>query len=274
MKHMAMINDPQPIIEEYFIGQPILYYHPEYSTMFDKLFTKFLQYSTQQVDGQKTGIMINTGSYDQLIDWLTIDLKYDMPLSEAIILIGIKPLFYSKKFNSVGIYNILQRIMDKSQVPTHRETAKKLFNELARTMYGSVAPELSILDINGKMLTWENFQGKFVYVGFTRTDNEKFPVHKDLIKTFYERFKDDLAFLIILEDDDIEKNAELLKATGFEWTIGRGVTRREIFQDFNIRMTPTYFLIDPQGKMAGSQAAWPDENFDITFSNTLKATKE
>jgi hypothetical protein len=273
LKYLALIQNPTPIMKEYFVGKPILYHLPEYSELFDKLFTKYLQYATQQVDGQKTSVMLNSGAYDQLIEWLTVDVKFDKPLAEAIILKGVKPLFYSKRFNTVGLFNLLQKITDTSELPIHKTTASKIFNELARTMYGASAPELSLLDIKGNMVNWENFEGKYVYLCFTRTDNEKFLPHKELMKGFWETYQKNLTLVIVLEDDEIEKNAAMLEANGFEWTVLRGMSRRDIFDSFNVRIMPTYFLVDPRGKMCGSQAPWPDENFEMQFSNILKANE-
>jgi len=273
IKYMALIQDPAPVIEEYFINQPILFSQPEYCELFDKLFTKYLQYSTQQVDGQKISVMLNSGSYEQLMEWLTVDIGFDQSLSEAVILRGVKPLFYSKKFNSVGLFNLLQKISDTSAMAIHKTTASKIFNELARTRYGAMASELSLLDLNGNMVTWENFAGKYVYLCFTRSDNEKFLAHKELMKGFYEKYKQNLALVIVIEDEDYEKNASALEAQGLQWTVLRGMTRREIYDSFNVRIMPTYFLVDPHGRMAGSQAPWPDENFEMQFSNILKSTQ-
>jgi peroxiredoxin len=273
IKYMAQIQDPSAVIDEFFNNSTILYHLPEYSELFDKLFTKYLQYATQQIDGQKISVMLNSGSYEQLIEWLTLDKGFDQALAEAIILKGVKPLFYSKKFNSVGLFNLLQRITDSSEVATHKITSNKIFNELARTMYGALAPDLSLLDLNGNLVSWEDFEGKYVYLCFTRSDNEKFLPHKELMKGFYQTFKQNLALVIVIEDENFEKNSAALQATGFEWTILRGTTRREIYDSFNVRIMPTYFLIDPQGRMAGSQAPWPDENFEMQFSNVLKATQ-
>jgi hypothetical protein len=273
LKYMALIQDPTPIMNEFFINKPILYDLPEYSELFDKLFTKYLQYATQQVNGQKISVMLNSGAFEQLMDWLTTEANFDRSLSEAIVLKGVKPLFYSKRFNTVGLFNILQKISDTSTSLVHKATADKIFNELARTMYGSIAPELNLVDIKGNFVSWENFAGKYVYLCFTRTDNEKFPSHKALLKDIQNNNKQDLAVVIVLEDDEIEQNAALLNCDGFEWTVLRGMTRREIYDAFNVRMLPTYFLVDPQGRMAGSQAPWPDENFELQFANILKATK-
>lgn len=273
MKYMALIQDPTPVMEEYFFGKPILYYLPEYSELFDKLFAKYLQYATQQVDGQKISVMLNSGSYEQIMEWLTLDMLFDQPLAEAVVLKGVKPLFYSKRFNTVGLFNLLQKITETSTVEIHKTTSNKIFNELAKTMYGAIAPDLSLLDLNGNLVNWENFEGKYVYLCFTRSDNEKFALHKDLMKGFQLSYQKNLALVVVIEDEDFEKNAELLKADGFEWTILRGTTRREIYESFNVRILPTYFLIDPQGRMAGSQAPWPDENFEMQFANILKATQ-
>ncbi|MCF8359290.1 MAG: redoxin domain-containing protein [Prolixibacteraceae bacterium] len=273
LKYMALIQDPRPIMEEYFIDRKILYHHPQYSELFDKLFAKYLQYATQKVDGQKIGVLINSGAYEQLTYWLVNDMQFNQALAEAIILKGIKPLFYSKRFNTVGLFNLLQRITETSELETHKTTANNIFNELAQTMYGAAAPELSLVDINGNFVTWDDFEGKYVYLCFTRSNNEKFLPHKELMKGFYEKYNEDLELVVVIEDDEIEKNRELLTAEGFEWTVLRGQTRREIYNAYNVRILPTYFLIDPQGRMAGSQAPWPDENFEMQFDNILKATR-
>ncbi|MBN2263442.1 MAG: redoxin domain-containing protein [Prolixibacteraceae bacterium] len=273
IKYTAQIQDPAPVIEEYFNKQPILYTQPEYSEMFDKLFSKYLQYATQQVNGQKISVLLNSGAYEQLIDWLTMDIMFNKSLAEAIIIKGIKPIFYSKRFNTVGLFNILHKITETSEVETHRIAANKIFNELARTQYGTIAPELDLADTQGNIVSWDDFSGKYVYLCFTRTDNEKFAPHKALIKEFQIKYKADLAIVIVIEDDKIEENKELISSDGFEWTILRGSTRREIYDSYNVRILPTYFLIDPQGRMAGSQAPWPDENFEMQFANVLKATQ-
>lgn len=273
IKYTALIQDPQQVMDEFFIDQPILYSQPEYSELFDKLFRKYLQYATQQVNGQKISVMLNSGAFEQLIDWLTLDMMFDTPLAEAIILKGVKPLFFSKKFNTVGLFNILQKIGETSEIEAHKTTANNIFNELARTMYGTIAPALDLVDIDGNFVAWEDFEGMYVYLCFTRTDNEKFAPHKELMKQFQLKYQDDLAIIVVIEDDAIEENQELLDNNDFDWTVLRGSTRKEIYNDFNVRILPTYFLIDPQGRMAGSQAPWPDENFEMQFANILKATR-
>lgn len=272
-RHLALIQDPTEVINESFINKPILYGHPEYGNLFETLFLKYLQYSTQQAGGQKTAVMVNSGAYDQLIEWLTVDNGFNKELSEAIIIIGIKSLFYSKKFNSNGIFSILQQIKDNSTVAVHKEVAGKIYSELTRTMYGAMAPELALLNVDGSEVNWEDFSGKYVYVAFTRTDNEKFSYHKDLMKASYLKFKDNLQLLLVLEDDNNDPNSSALKSDGFEWTVCLGSSRPEIYQSYNVRIMPTYFLIDPEGRMAGSQAPWPDENFDLQFSVIVNASK-
>lgn len=273
VKHLALIQEPEQVMEEYFIGQPILYSHPEYATLFDKLFRDYLKYATQEVTGQKISVMLNSGAFEQLIDWLTLDMMFDKPIAEAIILKGVKPLFYSKRFNTVGLFNILQKIAETSELPEHKETADNIFNELARTMYGTIAPELDLIDIAGNFVGWEDFEGTYVYLCFTRTDNEKFAPHKELMRQFQQKYDGDLEIVVVIEDDAIEENEDLLYSDDFYWTVLRGSTRKEIYDDFNVRILPTYFLIDPQGRMAGSQAPWPDENFEMQFANILKATR-
>lgn len=272
-KYTAMINAPEPAIEEYMVNQPILYYHPEYSALFDKLFSKYLQYATQQVNGQKIAMLINSGAAEQLMEWLAEEIQGDINLAEAIVLAGIKPIFFSKKFNVNGLFSILQYIDETSKQPIHKETATKISSELARTMYGAKAPELSLLDIDGNMVELSDFEGQYIYLCFTRTDNSTFHLHKELLKKLDEQFSDDLSIVLILEDDKIEENRELLTPEDFYWTVLRGSTRKGIYESFNVKTMPSYFLVDPQGRMAGSLAPWPDEDFDLYFAKVLQSSK-
>jgi stalled ribosome rescue protein Dom34 len=63
------------------------------------------------------------------------------------------------------------------------------------------------------------------------------------MKEFYQKYKDNLALVIVIEDEDFEKNAEALKATGFEWTVLRGMSRREVYESFNVRIMQHIFLL-------------------------------
>ena len=273
-KYMAMINNATPVMQEYMVGKPILYYHPEYSLLFDKLFSKHLQYATQAANGQKIAMLINSGASEQLMEWLTEDIHGDPNLAEAVMLMGMKPIFYSKKFNVNGLFSILQSISEKSKVPTHKETADKISAELARTMYGTKAPELSLLDIDGNMVELSNFEGRYIYLCFTRTDNSTFQIHKELLQKLNLAFPDDLDIVLVLENDNIDEVRDRLVPEDFTWTVLRGATRKAIYESFKVRTMPTYFLIDPEGRMAGSLAPWPDENFDLYFAKVLQSTKE
>ena len=141
-------------------------------------------------------------------------------------------------------------------------------------MYGTKAPELSLLDIDGNMVELSNFEGRYIYLCFTRTDNSTFQIHKELLQKLNLAFPDDLDIVLVLENDNIDEVRDRLVPDDFTWTVLRGATRKAIYESFKVRTMPTYFLIDPEGRMAGSLAPWPDENFDLYFAKVLQSTKE
>jgi hypothetical protein len=49
--------------------------------------------------------------------------------------------------------------------------------------------------------------------------------------------------------------------------------KSEILEDYDIRAYPSYFLIDPEGKLILSPAPGPDKGFEKVFLEILRSTE-
>jgi hypothetical protein len=123
--------------------------------------------------------MLNSGSYDQLLDWLTLDMGFDVPLSEAIILKGIKPLFYSKKFNTVGCSIFCKKLPILRNWQFTKQHRTKFSTNLPYNVW-RLAPELSLLDTNGNIVGWETLkENMFICASPDQTMKNSFLIRFD-----------------------------------------------------------------------------------------------
>ena len=269
LHYMAHVKNPYVLIDPYFNFKPVLYHHPSYKKLHDKILHNYLHYSTQLPNGDNLRMMINNGNYKGLIEWLTIDKSMEQQLAETVILTGVQPCLYSKKFNPAGIFEILKQLSATTELRVHKESAQIIIKDFTKKT-GVTAPELALNDAEGNVVNWDKFNGRYVYLCFTRSDNIAFQSHRELLQQLWDNYGDHLELVVVLEDEDFEAMSKQLMDVPFKWTILNGKTRKELLDLYKVQIFPSYYLVDPDGKLKLSPAAWPDEDFDQQFNMFLR----
>lgn len=271
VRFKANIKEPEVVISDFFNQQPVLYNHKEYGQIFNQLFDRYLHNKAQEIHGDVVRDMLNSGDIEQLLDWFQFDMDIDKTLAEAITLRGIRWCYVSKKYDNLGLFNILQDLSEKSEIPLHRTTANVIFKALSKRAYGTMAPELALQNEAGELKTWGDFEDKYRYLCITTPDNIYFDGHFQLLKELNDDYADDLEIVVVLDSDNFASDAATLNTNGVVWSLLKG--EQETFEAFNVKMYPAYYLIDPDGRMISSPAPWPDESFSQRFEYYLDQAK-
>ena len=139
---------------------------------------------------------------------------------------------------------------------------------------GKAAPEFTITDINGEQVSLSDFKGKYVYVDFWATTC----IHcRKETKAYVELHSDygdkDIEFVSISADLDQDKWRDYIEK---EKNVGSilNVTNSwdsEVFRDYQINASPTYVLIDKEGKIIDPVAGRPSsKEIRETFDELLQ----
>ncbi len=51
-------------------------------------------------------------------------------------------------------------------------------------------------------------------------------------------------------------------------------SQKSIIDDYKVRVYPTYYLINPEGKLSMSPAVSPAENFELQFFKMIQSLKK
>ncbi len=129
---------------------------------------------------------------------------------------------------------------------------------------GEIAPEFVAQDTLGKDIRLSDYRGKYVILDFWASwcpdCRKEIPALKKLYKKYIHVSngvqKTDIVFLSVSFDHNAESWKSLLRKERFDWPqISNGIpwkkNQNPIAKAYKLHWIPTFFLIDPKGKIVG-----------------------
>lgn len=186
-------------------------------------------------------------------------------------LFKIKPLFqeimfheFNSYINFKGIENIesiCKEFTNSLSNSKHRNYIQEKIKRWKRIQKGSQAPNFTIQNETGNLVSLSNFKGKYVYVNcwssFCGPCLAELPSLKKLIKSVNRK---DIAYITICFDKDL--NTGINKLQNMELNtinlFANGM-RHNFSKEYNIRALPRYILIDKKGKIIDATALKPSK---------------
>ena len=161
----------------------------------------------------------------------------------------------------------------------------KLFNILALLILFSVsataqvkegenAPNFSLINLDGKEISLNQFRGKHVLINFWATWCGPCKIEMPSLEALYERFKDRNFVLLAISNDMFGANIvkPFVKAHNINFPVLLD-QRLKVSNAFGVVSLPTTFMIDPQGKIIGALFGaedWATPSNILYFENLLK----
>lgn len=203
-------------------------------------------------------------------------LSKQYKLRELIMLKTLSECYYDKDYPQTNILTILDSVSQNAKYPENKIIAQNLRFRLTELSQGSKAPDFLLKD-GGSDLTLHSFQKKYLYLFFvdpSSLDNMK---QLNLLKPIYERYKDQIHFVMVYKDKP-EIDAAKLK-NELPWKVISTGESNSIFKNYNVVNYPYYVLIDPFSYVVNAPALGPIPNgsydtIDKIFFLIQKALKE
>lgn len=271
LKHLVLIYKSKGISDQYFLNQPILYSNPSYMELFNQIYDRFFLFYNHPSKGDNVGSSISAASLSRLKTVLSKDsvLKNDQ-LLELVILKGIYDGFYEDNFSRKNLLSLLDSLYFSTTVPEHKAIATNIREKVIRLLPGYFPPSFKLFDVKGKPVTLEQFRGKFVYLNFCSVNSYTCLQDFTLLEQIYKKYGQKVEIVSISTDPDIEDLKDFLSKKPYKWTFLHYGATPDIINRYDVRAYPTYFLINPEGKMEVSPAPTPHEKLEIMLVNQLR----
>lgn len=260
------------IIDKFFKSSPFM---PNNAAFVDAFNLAFFRYFSLKLSS-KSSITLRNAWQSRSIDSISNVMKdekiiLDDQLREAVILKNLFDSYYSNLYDKDEILSLIKQCESSFKTDYCSSLAKQLSIKLPLLKVGSTPPNFKLESLTGKSKSLRDFKGKFVYLNFMNTQN--YACKKDLLALLEinKATKKELVMVTILTDKNLDSAKDFIKNNRLDWTFLSINSQESLIDDYKLRVLPTYFLIDPEGKFNMSPAPAPDEGFLSTFQNQYRS---
>lgn len=275
LRYLAYQQKSRKIAETYFKGQPLLLNNPAYMDLFNKLFSKYLQYFSRSESGKQIAADISNRDLTGLQKSLSSDtLIGNNDFRDLVMLKGMFDEFYNDAYSRSSLLAILDTFIVAKTNPILVPVAKDIRYKVTKLLAGFEPPAFKLYDTDSNLVGLDKFKGKYVYLNFCSCFSYACLNEFAALNNLSNKYKDKLQVVSVLVDNDISEVKSFVKRSNYSWPFLHYGNQSTIIKDYDIRAFPTYYLIDPQGKLVLSPCPSPLENFEAHFFKVLRAKGE
>jgi thiol-disulfide isomerase/thioredoxin len=272
-----LLRNRSVIANAYIVNKPVLHEHAEYMQFINAFFNQYLLLKSGAKRGTSIPDIINeSGSLTALRQVMSTDpyLKNDT-LCELIIIKGLYEMYFSPEFKRENVKQMIEEAGRVTSIEAHKKIINNIIKQIYRLSPGSSAPEFSLKNKKGELISLKDFRGKFIYLDFMAS--WCVPCLKELkeISELKKKYGDKVVFISISVDENendfkkfIEKNSK------YDWQFLWYGTDKSVKEKYNIKALPTCFFIDEEGLLILSPAPNAGSGFEGKLQNYVKPPKK
>lgn len=264
------------LVKSYITGRPIQYHNNEYMQFFNTCFKGYLNTVAASHKGQTLYNIINAkASYPLLCDFLKEDkLIASDSLRELVILKNLWDFYFNPEFAQESIESIVTQLSMQTRIAEHQAICRNMLAFFKKMEPGSVAPDFSARNRNGKIASLGSFKNKWVYLNFFSTNKTESLKEMPKIAALKKKYGDKVVFISVCVDDSLKAYNDYLKANPkFDWNILFNNTKglsKTAKDNYNVTGSEAYFLVDNKGYLAMSPALSPSQGIEYRFNIIFK----
>lgn len=251
----------------------ILYQNPAFFDWFQQVYNNYFQYLNRldPVQFPLYEIIEVKRSYPMLLELFNENKIFpNDTVTELIVIKGLYDEYFSDKFSDRAILEILDSLINGTPYKEHSMMAEKIKRQITRLRIGCIPPDFKLPTFENDTLTLKDLAGKYVYLNFCTPWSPSCREHFDLLKLIQEKYENALEVVTVSIDENNSRMKVLVKEMDLSWRFLDSQFESEILESYDIRVFPTYYLIDPGGRLLLSPAPAPDNGFERSFLGILK----
>ena len=258
--------------KELFNDTSIYYHNPAYRELFNTTFQDYFKDFAA-----RHGFLIhhvietnkNISKIDSIIKKDTL-LKDNPRLRELVILKGLHDLFYADKLPKKAIIATIDSFANWTDNSYHRKIAQNIKRKITKLLVGYEAPGFCLYDRDSNKVCLNDLKGEYVYLGFCNKLNYTCLKNYKILKNLHKKHKQHFRIVTISTADSFEKMKAFANQKEYNWTFLHWGNNQNVLKKYNIKTMPTYYFINPDGKLRLSPAPKPNEDIEQKTYKILK----
>ena len=250
------------ISNEYFANKPVLYDNEAYMELFNTTYDKYFMYFGRSNDAIYN-VINRQGSFSGLKRLLAQDGVFPNDnLCELVILKNIYDEFYSDRFSRGALLHILDSAAVHTKIDRHRVIAGEIRSKITKLLPGFEPPDFSLYNQDSILINLQHYRGQYLYLMFCTTQNYACLSQYDLLEKLYGDHHKWLQIAVISIDDRLSDIRSFLQKSGYRWDFLHFANDPDVLKNYDVRIFPTCYLIDPEGKLVLSPAPAANDNLE------------
>jgi peroxiredoxin len=272
LKHLAYQMKSKKISNNYFLDKPVLYNNVAYMELFNQVYDRYFMFFSKTNEGKQLFKDINENkSYTDLKKTLGKDKVFSSDsLLELVILKNLYDEFYSDKFSRSALLEILEQLQENTKIAYHAEIAANIRDNITKLLAGYPPPAFELYNRDSVLHSLDDFKGKYVYLVFCNCVSYSCIKEYQMLKTLYAKHEEYLEIVTIAVEESFQLMKDFLERYNYKWPFLNYSNQPDVMTKYDIRAFPTYFLIDPEGKLVLSPAPSPGENFEMRLFKIMR----
>jgi peroxiredoxin len=272
LRFIAYQHKSKSVSDIYFKNQEFQNNNPAFTELFNMVYDGYFGYFSRTAEGKQLASAIAAKSYSQLKNVLAQDeVLQPEELLNMVILRCLHHEFYDDNYSRSAMLMILDSLIASSDNIVEIETAKSIRDKVTQLLAGYAPPQFELYDIDSNLVGLEQFKGKFIYLNFCSCFSYTCLNEFVMLQNLYRKHNKYLEIVTVVIDDDVQVMKDFLLRSGYQWTFLHFDNQPDIFKDYDVRVFPTYYLIDHEGKLSMSPAPAPAEEFEGRLFKVLRA---
>jgi thiol-disulfide isomerase/thioredoxin len=259
------LRDKEILAQTYIINRPVLHENFEYMKFFNIYFRQYLKIkSAQRKNSGIIDIINKDADYASLDKNLRNDplLKNDT-LRELVIIKCLFELYFTPEYKKENVRSMLEFAISKTNIAAHKKIITNMLKIILKLSPGSNAPDFLLSNVAGKYFSLKDFKGKYVYLDFMATWCKPCIQEMKEIQDLKKKYGDKVSFVSISVDENEEDLKKFLsKNSKYDWLFLWYGKDKSVKSKYNISAIPTYYFINPEGKLISSPALTPLQGFE------------
>ena len=260
------------IKKQLFNDSSIFYYNPSYIETFNATFQNYFKDFAADF-GFSIHREISKGKNIHRIDSIIKKdklLKNNPQLRELVVLKGLHDLFYSGNLPKKDVIATIDSFKTWTENQKHKKIASNIKIKITQLLTGYEAPGFCLYNTDSNRVCLSDMSGEYIYLGFCNKFNYSCRKHFKILKNLHKKHKQHFKIVTVSTSDTFEDMKKFKERKEYEWTFLHCGSNQKLLKKYNIRTMPTYYFINPEGKLSLSPAPGPDEDIEERIYKILR----